>query len=72
MKRYLNSTIALGDIDGDGITETLWNEILQCVGATITVEGYLRGQNIHLMVYYLDGYEIRDCPNQGPSLHHTL
>jgi hypothetical protein len=66
---YLNSTIAPADIDGDGVTETLWNEILGCVGTTITVEGYLRCQNTHFIVYFLNGYEIRDCPNQCPGLN---
>ncbi|HIG98946.1 MAG TPA: hypothetical protein HA258_00030 [Thermoplasmata archaeon] len=69
---YLNSTQAPADFDGDGTTETLWNEIVGCVGTSITVEGYLRCQDTRLVVYYINGYEIRDCPNQPPGLNHTL
>jgi|GEM_PF-1494030 hypothetical protein len=69
---YLNSTEAPADFDGDGVTETLWAEIQGCVGTSITVEGYLRCGNTRLIVYYLNGYEIRDCPNQPPSLNFTI
>jgi hypothetical protein len=65
---YLNTTISPYDFDGDGTTETIWNELMGVVGTTITVEGYLRCQNTRLVVFYVNGYEIRDCPMDCPMV----
>jgi len=58
---YINTTTSPYDFDGDGITETILNELFGMVGTTITVEGYLRCQNTHLIVFLINGIEYRDC-----------
>jgi hypothetical protein len=63
---YLNTTISPYDFDGDGTTETILNELLGMVGTTITIEGFLRCQNTRLIVFYINGIEYRDCPNNCP------
>jgi hypothetical protein len=60
---YLNTTISPYDFDGDGVTETIWNELLGMVGTSINVEGFMCCQNTRLVVYYINGIEYRDgCP----------
>jgi hypothetical protein len=65
---YLNTTISPYDFDGDETTETILNELLGVVDTTITVEGYLRGQNTRLIVFYINGLEYRDCPMDRPMV----
>lgn len=65
---FLNTTITPYDFDGDGELETILNELLGMVGTTITVEGFLRCQNTRLVVFYINGIEYRDCPNNCPVL----
>jgi hypothetical protein len=64
---YINSTTSPYDFDGDGIIETILNELLGLAGSSITVKGHLFCQNTHLIVFYINGILYRECCGLKPS-----
>lgn len=61
--RWMMATVASGDLDGDGKTETWWDEVSGMVGRPVTVLGDVDDDDID--VFQINGLRVR--PLDGPA-----
>lgn len=62
--RWMNSTTAVGDLDGNGRTETWWVEVNGMVGRSVTVLGDVDDDDID--VFQINGLSVRPFDRPAP------
>lgn len=62
--RWVMTTVASGDLDGDGTVETWWDEVRGAVGRTVTVLGEVDDDDID--AYQINGLAVRSLSGPAP------